>query len=60
MYAHDWHITFAESVRSLNSESLTKLKRHNKKVKKHNTNKDFRGGERRLYRHHELSQQDGE
>ena len=32
------------------------LKRH----KKYNINKDFRGVEQRLYRHHGVSQQDGE
>ena len=36
------------------------LKRHNKNGKKYNINKDFRGGERRLYRHPRVSQQDGE
>ena len=35
------------------------LKRHNKNSKKYNINKDFRGGERRLYRCHDVSQQDG-
>ena len=34
------------------------LKRHNKSGKKYSINKDFRGGERRLYRHHSVSQQD--
>ena len=34
------------------------LKRHNKNGKKYSINKDFRGGERRLYRHHGVSQQD--
>ena len=34
------------------------LKRHNKSGKKYSVNKDFRGGERRLYRHHGVSQQD--
>ena len=32
-----------------------KLKRHNKK---YNINKDFRGGQRRFYRRHDVSQQD--
>ena len=32
------------------------LKRHNKNGKKYNIDKDFRGGERRLYRHHGVSQ----
>ena len=36
------------------------LKRHNKNGKKYNINKDFSGDERRLYRHHGVSQQDGE
>ena len=35
------------------------LKRHNKSGKKYSINKDFcRGGERRLSRHHGVSQQD--
>ena len=35
-----------------------KLKRHNKNGKKYNINKDFRGGQRRFYRCHDVSQQD--
>ena len=35
-----------------------KLKRHNKNGKKYNINKGFRRGERRLYRRHDVSQQD--
>ena len=35
-----------------------KLKRHNKNGKKYNINKDFRGGQRRFYRRHDVSQQD--
>ena len=35
-----------------------KLKRHNKNGIKYNINKDFRRGEQRLYRHHDVSQQD--
>ena len=31
------------------------LKRHNKNGKKYNINKDFRGGERRLYRHPQVN-----
>ena len=34
------------------SRRFMELKRHNKNGKKYNINKDFRGGERRLYRHH--------
>ena len=34
------------------------LKRHNENGKKYSINNDFRGGERRLYRHHGVSQQD--
>ena len=37
-----------------------KLKRQNKNGKKYNINKDFRGGERPLYRRHDVSQQDGD
>ena len=36
------------------------LKRHNKNGKIYNINKDCRGGKRRLYRHHDVSHQDGE
>ena len=42
------------------SGRFMELKRHNKNGKKYNINKDFRGGERRLYRHPWVSQQDGE
>ena len=31
-----------------------KLERHNKNGKKYNINKDFRSGERRLYRRHDV------
>ena len=37
-----------------------KLKRLNKNGKKYNINNDFRGGERCLYRRHDVSQQDGD
>ena len=42
------------------SGRFMELKRDNKNGKKYNINKDFRGGGRRLYRHHGVSQQDGE
>ena len=37
-----------------------KSKRRNKNGQKYNINKDFRGGERCLYRSHDASQQDGD
>ena len=44
----------------MKSGRFMELKRHNKNGKKDNINKDFRGDERHLYRHHDVSQRDGE
>ena len=52
----------AQNFRRMCTKSgrFMELKRDNKNGKKYNITKDFRGGERRLYRYHGVSQQDGE
>ena len=58
MYAHDWHKNFRRKCTK--SESLMKLKRHNKNGEKYNISEDFRGGERCLYRRHDVRKHDGD